>query len=194
MQALPVILPVRYAVIGETVVFRTAPGTKLTAAMRRSVVAFEADRGDPCGAWGWSVLVQGVASEVTDPALQAAARGLLANDLPFLDGEVARLVAVEVAFLSGRAFGTIPKIRRGACADRRWTRFIHSCSLISVSAPALPGSRSTEAPQETRRRSVAVAATTRATAKAATTPMSSRSAPDVSPLPFSITSRRPSTP
>ena len=109
MQALPVILPVRYAVIGETVVFRTAPGTKLTAAMRRSVVAFEADRWDPCGAWGWSVLVQGVASEVTDPTLQAAARGLLANDLPFLDGEVARVVAVEPAFLSGRAFGAIPE-------------------------------------------------------------------------------------
>ncbi|MGA9112477.1 MAG: pyridoxamine 5'-phosphate oxidase family protein [Candidatus Dormiibacterota bacterium] len=109
VQALPVILPVRYAVIGETVVFRTAPGTKLTAAMRRSVVAFEADRWDPCGAWGWSVLVQGVASEVTDPPLQAAARGLLANDLPFLDGEVARVVAVEPAFLSGRAFGAIPE-------------------------------------------------------------------------------------
>ena len=44
-SALPVILPVRYAVIGETVVFRSgsrAPSS--TAAMRRSVVAFEADR------------------------------------------------------------------------------------------------------------------------------------------------------
>ena len=109
VRALPVILPVTYAVIGETVVFRTAPGSKLTAAMHRLVVAFETDRGDPCGAWGWSVLVQGVASEVTDPALQAASRALLAHDLPFLDGEVARLVAVEVSFVSGRSFGMIPE-------------------------------------------------------------------------------------
>lgn len=109
VRALPVILPVTYAVIGETVVFRTAPGSKLTAAMHRLVVAFETDRGDPCGAWGWSVLVQGVASEVTDPALQDAARARLAHDLPFLDGEVARLVAVEVSFVSGRSFGMIPE-------------------------------------------------------------------------------------
>lgn len=109
VQALPVILPVTYAVIGETVVFRSAAGSKLTAAMRRSVVAFEADRRDPCGAWGWSVLVQGVASEVSDPALLAAARARLAPDLPFLDGEVARVIAVEIAFVSGRAFGPVPE-------------------------------------------------------------------------------------
>jgi len=108
LRALPVILPVRYAVAGENVVFRTAPGSKLTAATRRAVVAFEADRSDPGGAWGWSVLVQGVAFEVSDPALQAAARALLAHDLPFLDGEVARLVAVEIAVVSGRAFGAVP--------------------------------------------------------------------------------------
>ncbi len=109
MRALPVILPVRYALMGETVVFRTAPGSKLAAAMRRSVVAFEADRCDPCGNWGWSVLVQGVASEVSDPALRAAARALLADAPPFLDVEVARVVAVEISFVSGRAFGAIPE-------------------------------------------------------------------------------------
>jgi nitroimidazol reductase NimA-like FMN-containing flavoprotein (pyridoxamine 5'-phosphate oxidase superfamily) len=109
MRALPVILPVTYAVAGERVIFRSAPGVKLDAAMHRLVVAFEADRYDPLGAWGWSVLVQGVASEVTDPALQDAARARLAHDLPFLDGEVARLVAVEVSFVSGRSFGMIPE-------------------------------------------------------------------------------------
>ncbi len=109
LRALPVILPVRYAVIGGRVVFRTAPGSKLTAATRRSVVAFEADRHDPCGAWGWSVLVQGVASEVTDPAVQAAALQLLPDDLPFLHGEPARLVAVDISLVSGRSFGAVPE-------------------------------------------------------------------------------------
>lgn len=108
VRALPVILPVTYAVIGETVVFRTAPGSKLTAAVHRSVVAFEADRGDLCGAWGWSVLVQGVASEITDAAQLAEARGRLDRDLPFLDGEVARFVTVDSTIMSGREFGPVP--------------------------------------------------------------------------------------
>src|ERR1039458_9454482 len=59
--ALPAILPVGYAVAGDRVVFRSAPGAKLDAAVHRSVVAFETDRYDPAGAWGWRVLVQGVA-------------------------------------------------------------------------------------------------------------------------------------
>ncbi|MGA2283647.1 MAG: pyridoxamine 5'-phosphate oxidase family protein [Candidatus Dormibacteria bacterium] len=108
MRALPVILPVTYAVAGERVIFRSAPGVKLDAAMHRLVVAFEADRYDPLGAWGWSVLVQGVASEITDAAQLAEARGRLDRDLPFLDGEVARFVTVDSTIMSGREFGPVP--------------------------------------------------------------------------------------
>ena len=110
LRALPVILPVRYAVIGGRVVFRTAPGSKLTAATRRSVVAFEADRQDPCGAWGWSVLVQGVASEISSATDLAEARSLLPADWPFLTEEVVRFISIEATFVSGRAFGAVPKL------------------------------------------------------------------------------------
>jgi nitroimidazol reductase NimA-like FMN-containing flavoprotein (pyridoxamine 5'-phosphate oxidase superfamily) len=108
IRALPAILPVTYSLVGERVVFRTAPGGKLDAAMRRLVVAFEADRYDPLGAWGWSVLVQGVASEIVDGAELVAARNRLGRDLPFLDRESARLVVVDSALMSGREFGPVP--------------------------------------------------------------------------------------
>lgn len=42
----PVILPVNYALAGEAIVFRTAPGTKVGAG-RGAPVCFEVDRFDP---------------------------------------------------------------------------------------------------------------------------------------------------
>jgi nitroimidazol reductase NimA-like FMN-containing flavoprotein (pyridoxamine 5'-phosphate oxidase superfamily) len=109
VRALPVILPVTYALVGGRVIFRTAPGLKLEAAMHRMVIAFEADRYDPLGAWGWSVLVQGVASEITDPAGLAEARGhLAAARRPFLDEGGSRIVSVDSTLMSGRDFGRVP--------------------------------------------------------------------------------------
>jgi len=91
------------------VVFRTAPGAKLDAAVHRSVVAFEADRYDPAGAWGWSVLVQGVASELPAAAGLAEARSMLARDWPFLTEDVVRFISIEGTFVSGRTFGRSPR-------------------------------------------------------------------------------------
>ena len=109
VRALPAILPVSYAVVGERVIFCSAPGAKLEAAIHRQVVAFEADRYDPRGDWGWSVLVQGVASEIIAPPDLIAARDLLGTGGPALDGETVRLVSVEATFMTGRAFGPVPE-------------------------------------------------------------------------------------
>jgi nitroimidazol reductase NimA-like FMN-containing flavoprotein (pyridoxamine 5'-phosphate oxidase superfamily) len=65
--ALPVILPVNFAVVDGDIVIRTSAGTKLDAAAINLVVAFEVDGFDPVWHSGWSVLVQGVGEEVTDP-------------------------------------------------------------------------------------------------------------------------------
>ena len=43
----PVIFPVNYAMDGETIVFRTAVGSKFAAAVRGTRVSFEIDRFDP---------------------------------------------------------------------------------------------------------------------------------------------------
>ena len=64
----PVVFPVSFALDRHTVVFRTEPGTKLHAAARGSLVCFEADGTDAAGRTGWSVIVRGEITEVTDPA------------------------------------------------------------------------------------------------------------------------------
>lgn len=62
----PVILPVNHALDGESVVFRTAPGSKLLAGDSELRVAFEVDGFDADRRTGWSVLVRGTASTVED--------------------------------------------------------------------------------------------------------------------------------
>jgi uncharacterized protein len=66
--ALPAIFPINYAMWGDDVVFRTTPGTKLAAAVRNAVVAFEVDASNAMSHTGWSVLVVGACREITDPA------------------------------------------------------------------------------------------------------------------------------
>jgi uncharacterized protein len=70
-----VILPVNHAVDGDTVVFRAAVGSKLSAAEGQRTVVFEADDYDPRTRTGWSVLVNGRAETVYDDAeIQALGR------------------------------------------------------------------------------------------------------------------------
>ena len=64
--ALPAVLPVSFTLVGDGIVFPAAPGGELAAAVRDAVVAFEADDVGPAG--GWSVVVTGIATEVTDSA------------------------------------------------------------------------------------------------------------------------------
>lgn len=100
VHALPVILPVNYAVVDESLVFWSTTGMKLDAARSHTVVAFEVDRVDGYRRRGWSVLVVGTATVVRDPDLvdrvhQTGLRPWVYGDRPFL-------VRVSVDFISGR--------------------------------------------------------------------------------------------
>jgi uncharacterized protein len=101
----PLILPVNYVLDGEAVIFKTAPGTKLQAALR-SPVAFEVDQIDRATRSGWSVLVRGVAEEVTsfngDGVLQRL--GSLPLD-PWAPGEKPCLVRIAPQSITGRRIG-----------------------------------------------------------------------------------------
>jgi nitroimidazol reductase NimA-like FMN-containing flavoprotein (pyridoxamine 5'-phosphate oxidase superfamily) len=59
-----VVLPVNFVMDGQAPVFRTARGSKLSAAEGQNLVAFEADEYDPDAHAGWSVLVNGRAYAV----------------------------------------------------------------------------------------------------------------------------------
>ena len=66
----PLVLPVNFAWFEDTVVFRTLEGQKLAAAAEGQTVCFEVDSWDAGTRSGWSVVVKGVAREVTNWAEQ----------------------------------------------------------------------------------------------------------------------------
>ncbi|HEX6311778.1 MAG TPA: pyridoxamine 5'-phosphate oxidase family protein [Acidimicrobiia bacterium] len=98
--ALPAVLPVNYAMVDHAIVFRTAPGTRLSAALRGAVVAFEADAVDSDAETGWSVLVVGRAEEVTEPALVGKARALGLE--AWAPGSRDHFVSIAIERVSGR--------------------------------------------------------------------------------------------
>lgn len=100
-DALPVILPVNYAVDGHSVILRTGDGTILRAARAGdTVAAFEVDHLDEATRTGWSVLVTGTLLEVTDvDALQRAEQLPLT---PWADGDRPHYVRLTPGMISGR--------------------------------------------------------------------------------------------
>ena len=99
--AVPAVFPVNFGVLDDGgIVFRTGTGTKLDAAMRNAVIAFEVDEVDPLYHEGWSVLVVGVADELRDPESVERALGMpLAAWAPGLRDH---LVCLRPEMVSGR--------------------------------------------------------------------------------------------
>ena len=96
----PTILPVRYALLDGEVVFRSDPGTKLFAALMKTLVAFEVDDVDPATGAAWSVLVVGHAEEIRE---QATRERVDALDLePWIDGGRDFVVRVRTETVTGR--------------------------------------------------------------------------------------------
>jgi hypothetical protein len=100
MGALPVILPVNFVFDRDRVLIRTTTGTKLDAATRNAVVAFEVDDFDGFSHSGWSVCVTGVAREVTDrDDLDYISRLPLAHWAP---NAANHIVAMSTEIVTGR--------------------------------------------------------------------------------------------
>jgi uncharacterized protein len=98
--ALPSVLPVNFRLAGDRIVFRTGAGTKLAAATRNAVVAFEVDDIDPVQHTGWSVIVTGVARPVVDPEDLARLNGL--GIARWAAGDDGHVVEVSLEIVSGR--------------------------------------------------------------------------------------------
>ena len=74
----PIIRPVNYLYDqpSQSIVFRTATGSKLLALRKATRAAFEIDGTDPRAGTAWSVIVEGVTTEVTRPRDLARLNGL----------------------------------------------------------------------------------------------------------------------
>jgi nitroimidazol reductase NimA-like FMN-containing flavoprotein (pyridoxamine 5'-phosphate oxidase superfamily) len=102
IDALPAVLPVNHTLWNGSIVFRTVPGTKLDAAAAGAVVAFEADEyGERASPGGWSVLVRGIAREVTNPVELAQVASLPLDSWAW-DGQASRFVSIDPAVITGR--------------------------------------------------------------------------------------------
>lgn len=107
VDGMPEVLPVNYAIDGESILFRTAEHTVLTQAAL-SVVAFQADHVDPDSQTGWSVMVQGPAldiGEAIDPTSKRLRRLALVTWAP---GPRDRWFHVKPVKVTGRRIRVYP--------------------------------------------------------------------------------------
>jgi len=97
----PLIFPVNYVLDGRTVAFRTDPGTKLTGATLGRV-AFQIDSTDPLSLEGWSVLVKGIGTEITDARDSRSKRIVSGLLVPWAGGAKEHWVAIASPVFTGR--------------------------------------------------------------------------------------------
>jgi uncharacterized protein len=99
----PLIFPVNYALGDRIVAIRTADGTKLAAA-RDAHVAFEIDGYDPDTGHGWSVLVQGVAYDITEAVDRQSELARRMRVEPLAPGSHDRWLGIHPVAITGRRF------------------------------------------------------------------------------------------
>jgi nitroimidazol reductase NimA-like FMN-containing flavoprotein (pyridoxamine 5'-phosphate oxidase superfamily) len=98
----PDVFPINHVVDRETLVFRSAEGTKLAAAVLGRGVAFEVDGYDAAKGEAWSVVVKGWAHEIEQLDELIAAESLPL--FPWNASPKFRWVRVEPEEVSGRRF------------------------------------------------------------------------------------------
>jgi nitroimidazol reductase NimA-like FMN-containing flavoprotein (pyridoxamine 5'-phosphate oxidase superfamily) len=101
-DAVPEIFPVNYLPEDGTVIFRTAPGTKLDAVLQGGTVALEADGLNDYGTIAWSVVLKGQpeAAALAGDDLSRADRDLT----PWEAGVKDQLIRITPTELTGRRF------------------------------------------------------------------------------------------
>jgi nitroimidazol reductase NimA-like FMN-containing flavoprotein (pyridoxamine 5'-phosphate oxidase superfamily) len=99
-RALPAIQPVTFTLCGSDVIIRTFAGSKLAAAARNAVVAFEVDEFDSTTHAGWSVVIVGHARVIAGDGELARLRRLPLR--PWSAGEGDFYIAITPEMISGR--------------------------------------------------------------------------------------------
>jgi nitroimidazol reductase NimA-like FMN-containing flavoprotein (pyridoxamine 5'-phosphate oxidase superfamily) len=96
-----VIVPVNYQMIGQDVLIRVGPGDVLEAARAQTIVAFEVDDVAGDGITAWSVLVQGLATEIDQNQVDRAGAHPV---VPLVPEPGHAFVRIRTGVLSGRRF------------------------------------------------------------------------------------------
>ena len=98
--ALPAIRPVNHIVEGEKIIIRTHLGSAIVSAVdgTGTVVAYEADMIDLGDHLGWSVIVVGKASRLTDPSEIARYQQVLQ---PWVSGAMDDVIVITTDMVDG---------------------------------------------------------------------------------------------
>ncbi len=104
----PVVVPVNFAYTPDGIVVRTDIGTKLEAGTKH-LVALEIDEIDAVTHLGWSVLVKGLAFDVTDALDRRSERLQVAVVESWAPGPKARRLLVEPTTVTGRRLRRVPE-------------------------------------------------------------------------------------
>ncbi len=100
----PHIVPVNYAVVGDSIVFRTSPYSVLGSHARGAIVAIEIDRFDYEHQRGWSVVARGRADQVTKAEDRNEIRRVW-EPVAWAAGERNLYIRVPWSELTGRRLG-----------------------------------------------------------------------------------------
>jgi nitroimidazol reductase NimA-like FMN-containing flavoprotein (pyridoxamine 5'-phosphate oxidase superfamily) len=103
----PVIRPVNYVFdqSSQSVVFRSARGSKLTALLLSTEAAFEIDGIEPDAHSGWSVIVIGTAEEITQAAEVHRLEQLGVR--PLAPGDKPHWIRIRATVVSGRRIAAV---------------------------------------------------------------------------------------
>src|SRR5207245_1943256 len=101
------IFPVNYFFDEGVVVCRTAPGSKLDLSPD-AYVSFEIDGWDPVAGLAWSVLVKGIAHDITRPRGLSTERMLSWPIRPLAPGARQNWIGIWANEITGRRFQTEP--------------------------------------------------------------------------------------
>jgi len=110
-DARPLIFPVNYFFEDGVIAFRTSPGSKLELAPGAEV-CFEVDGWDEETRIGWSVLVKGVAHDITHPRGMPTGRMHFLPVHPRAPGRREHWIGIWTREISGRRFRSGPAAGR----------------------------------------------------------------------------------
>ncbi len=107
----PIVVPVNFFLDGDTVVFRTGPGSKFgLAVLDGRPVSFEVDGVDAGSHGGWSVLLRGTASEIHEHEEGRTERERISLR-PWAPGAKSHWVRIVPDIISGRRIRPAPGVR-----------------------------------------------------------------------------------
>jgi nitroimidazol reductase NimA-like FMN-containing flavoprotein (pyridoxamine 5'-phosphate oxidase superfamily) len=101
----PEVFPINYVVDRATVVFRTAPGTKLAALTAHRNVTFETDAYDATAGEAWSVIIKGAAVPIA--SIHERVESLDLPLFPWHTSPKPHFVRIEPVAITGRRFSVV---------------------------------------------------------------------------------------